>query len=192
MFLFLLVPNNVKINRQSTEIPTDSSTQQAVRRSPELNVRGNPNDLPTERTRISTSWVTASTSTTTQRVTTTRAPLRTSIPTRPALKRNPPVTTQAPNQRPVSDQMIVTDQFRIHYPPTPAFYLSPFSPTATESAEFPNRKHFCTKTERSYHAIDKQAARHHREGRQRLRWNVPVNVRDNHRDGLICIAVDSS
>lgn len=80
-----------------------SSTQQAVRRSPNIidsGVQRIPNKVPTDRprTRIPSTWITSSTTTTTPRSTSTRAPLRTSYPTvRAPTVRSPPAT-----YRPVS------------------------------------------------------------------------------------------
>ncbi|CRL01808.1 CLUMA_CG015024, isoform A [Clunio marinus] len=100
------VPDNVQLG-QAPGIENvkrdDISTQQAVRRSPNIgnsNVRPNPNEIPTKRTRIPSTWITSST-TTTRRPTTTRAPLRTSSPVnRPITVRSPSVTSRPPQQSP--------------------------------------------------------------------------------------------
>lgn len=84
-----------------------SSTQQAVRRSPNIidsGVQRIPNKVPTDRprTRIPSTWITSSTTTTTPRSTSTRAPLRTSYPTvRAPTVRSPPAT-----YRPVSEMSL--------------------------------------------------------------------------------------
>lgn len=98
------MPDNVKINRQPTESAIEDatpSTQQAVRRSPvDSNVGVRGNELPTERTRIPTSWVTSTTTTTTMRSTSTRAPLRTTA--QPPKRDQPPRSTRTTTNRPVS------------------------------------------------------------------------------------------
>lgn len=79
--------NNVKNSQKydgnqyaarTTAQSTTRSVQQETRRSPSIsNARRNPNDVPSERTRIPSTWITSTTVTTTRRPTTSRAPLRT-------------------------------------------------------------------------------------------------------------------
>lgn len=89
-----------------------SSTQQAVRRSPNIidsGIQRIPNMVPTDRprTRIPSTWITSSTTTTTPRSTSTRAPLRTSYPTiRAPTVRSPPATS-----RPVSEFSLPSSRF---------------------------------------------------------------------------------
>lgn len=95
-------PSNVQIYRKTTRQPSaddpNVATQQNVRRSPGLDdsgIRRSPNDLPTERTRIPSTWITSTTRTTTQRpVTLSRAPLRTTQPSvRASVYRDPVMVT---------------------------------------------------------------------------------------------------
>lgn len=72
---------------------TTRSVPQETRRSPNLvSVQRNPNEVPTERTRIPSTWITSSTTTATRRpITTPRAPLRTSpVTPRPTPPREEP------------------------------------------------------------------------------------------------------
>lgn len=84
----ITVPDNVRIAQSTTDRSTfndDTSTQQAIRRSPGQSASGvapNFNEIPTQRTRIPSTWITSSTSTTTTvRPKSSRPPLRTSAAT---------------------------------------------------------------------------------------------------------------
>lgn len=90
----------------TTSVNEVSSTQQAIRRSPNIIDSGAqrfPNKVQTDRprTRIPSTWITSSTTTTTRRSTSTRAPLRTSHPT----VRSPTVRAPQATSRPVSRRM---------------------------------------------------------------------------------------
>jgi hypothetical protein len=99
---------------QTYFFPTDAnnkvpSDQLPVRRSPSIgdsNDQKTPNQFQTERTRIPSTWITSSTTTTPAPPTTTRAPLRTT----PQSMR-PPATVRAPpaTMRPVSQVSIVAE-----------------------------------------------------------------------------------